>query len=103
LDKILNSQRPSSNKVGLGYDHKETNKGSKYEIHKSDKNPNTYEAKLQKRKNHLNIDSNQQIYSLSPKINEYKRNTNPKRTPQKGINNYFLATIFLIIILGIKH
>jgi chromosome segregation ATPase len=34
LDDILNSQRPSSNKVGLGYDHKETNKGLKYEIQK---------------------------------------------------------------------
>jgi hypothetical protein len=28
LDDILNSQRSSSNKVGLGYDQKETNKGS---------------------------------------------------------------------------
>jgi hypothetical protein len=27
MDAILNNQIPSSNKVGLGYDHKETNKG----------------------------------------------------------------------------
>ena len=47
LDDILNNQTPSSNKVGPGYDHKENNKGLKYEIQKSDKNPKTYAASLQ--------------------------------------------------------
>jgi hypothetical protein len=47
LDDILDSQRPSSNKNGLCYDHKETNKGSISGILKSDKNPKTYATALQ--------------------------------------------------------
>jgi hypothetical protein len=63
LDEILNSQRPSNNKVGLGYDHKETNKGSISGIHKSDENPKTYAASLQssfkREKNQIKTDSTQ--------------------------------------------
>jgi hypothetical protein len=63
LDGILNSQRPSSNKVGLDYDHKETNKGLKSEIQKSDKNPNTYAAALRssfkREKNQIKVNSTQ--------------------------------------------
>jgi hypothetical protein len=98
LDDILNSQRPSSNKAGLGYDHKETNKGSKYGIQKSDKNPRTYAASLQssfkREENQIKTDSNQQISALSPKINEYRRNTTPRRTPPKRYQQLFLGYCF---------
>lgn len=63
FDDILNSQRPSFNKVELGYDHKESNKDTKYEILKSDKNPKTYVATLQSslksENNQIKTDSNQ--------------------------------------------
>ena len=62
MDDILNSQTPSSNNVGLGYDHKGTNKGSKYGIQKSDKNPKSYatflHSFLKKEENKIKIDSN---------------------------------------------
>ena len=62
MDGILNSQRPSSNKVGLGYDHKENNE--------------------------IKTNSNQHRSSLYPKRNDYKRNTTPRRTPPKRVQGY---------------
>jgi hypothetical protein len=108
LDDILNNQRPSSNKFRLGYDHKETNKGLKFEIQKSDKNPKTYATALQssfkREKNQIKTDSTQHRSALSPKRNEYiEEILLQEELLQKGINNSFLATIFLVIILGIKH
>jgi hypothetical protein len=47
LDDILNIQRSSHNKVVLGYDHKETNKGLVSGIQKNDKNIKTYAYSLQ--------------------------------------------------------
>ena len=98
MDDTLNSQIPSNNNVVLGYDHKETNKDPNYEILKSDNNPKTYATSLQmtfkREKNHINIKSNHNTSSLHPKINDYRRNTNPRRTPQKRCQQLFLRYCF---------
>jgi hypothetical protein len=47
LDDILNSQRSSSNKTGLGYDQNKSNKGSNSTSQETDKNPKSYAVALQ--------------------------------------------------------
>jgi hypothetical protein len=71
LDDILKSQRKSTNKVGLGYDYRETNKGSKSGIQKSDQNPKSYATSLQisfkKEENKRKNDSNKHKFILPSK------------------------------------
>jgi hypothetical protein len=47
LDDILNSKRSSRNKSGLGYDQKNSNKGSNSTSQETDKNPKSYAYALQ--------------------------------------------------------
>jgi hypothetical protein len=67
-------------------------------IQKSNKNPKAYAASLKssfkREKNQINIDSTQQISSLSPKRNEYRRNTTPRRSPPKRYQQLFLGYCF---------
>jgi len=47
MDNILNNQRSSRNKSGLGYDQNKSNKGSNSTSQEIDKNPKSYAVSLQ--------------------------------------------------------
>jgi hypothetical protein len=97
LNDILNNQRPSSNKLGLGYDQNIFDKGSNTTTQKSNKSPNSYATTLQssfkKEERKINTDSNQK-YALHSKENEYRRNTTTRRTPPKRYQHLFLGYYF---------
>ena len=107
MDDILNIQIPSSNKVGLSYDHNENNKGSKFRIQKSDKKPKRYATALQssfkKEENKIKNDSNQHKSTLPSKENEYRRNTATRRTPLKRYQHLFLGYCFSCNNFGHKE
>jgi hypothetical protein len=98
LDDILNSQISSSNKSGLGYDQKKSNKGSNSTSQKTDKNPKSYAVSLQssfkKEERKIKIDSNQHKSALPSKENEYRKNTTTRRTPPKRYQHLFLGYCF---------
>ena len=99
LDDILNRPRSSSNKTVLGYVHNNTKEGSSSTTLKSDKDSKSYASSLKislkkEEKNNKKIDINQYKYALLPKRNEYKRNTNTRRTPPMRYRHLFLRYCF---------